>query len=343
MAMPEICPVERLYDRIDYYVAREVYDLETGKVILGINCQINEGIITALKRRGIEQIFVCKEMVDVKEVEQLDPTRDIIESVKIRKVLKDSFETIAEQVASQTRFTNFARIRLTKEQVEAVKRGMEQVVQKVLENPTSCMYLAIVGNSGSYLLQHSINVAYLVLNLVTRYPDVKALLYHDEKGVSRFASGKVMDPGNLVPLGVACLLHDIGKILLFEVINKNKKYGKTDEAWKMIKEHPRIGHDMLFGKGIDAHSLLGIKYHHENFDGSGYPYGIVGDKIHIYAKLIRPIDTWDAATSHRPGMSAKSSEEVLEEMLGDFQKDYDPDILRCFVSMMLGKNVIGRS
>ena len=77
-----------------------------------------------------------------------------------------------------------------------------------------------------------------------------------------------------------------------------------------------------------------MKYHHENLDGTGYPYGIKGYKIHIYSRIIRIVDSYDAATTDRPGRPAKDREIIFKELKELSGTHYDQEIVDCFLEFM---------
>jgi HD-GYP domain-containing protein (c-di-GMP phosphodiesterase class II) len=129
---------------------------------------------------------------------------------------------------------------------------------------------------------------------------------------------------------LAGLLHDIGKIgIRDEVLSKPGRL--TDEERRHINEHVVIGHRILSGlTGID-HLLPGVLYHHEHFNGSGYPEGLTGDRIPRLARIIAVADSFDAMSSDRPyrvRMPPQQVENVLREGAG---KQWDPVIIDAFI------------
>lgn len=100
-------------------------------------------------------------------------------------------------------------------------------------------------------------------------------------------------------LKLAAVLHDIGKIGIEDAILK-KSAPLTDEEFKVMRDHPRLGYEIL--KNVDSLNRVvdGMRYHHERPDGKGYPYGLVGDEIPVIAMIISVADTFDAMISTRP-------------------------------------------
>ncbi|WP_206028683.1 HD-GYP domain-containing protein [Thalassoroseus pseudoceratinae] len=117
---------------------------------------------------------------------------------------------------------------------------------------------------------------------------------------------------------VAGLLHDIGKIGVPDRV-LSKPGHLTDEEFELIKQHPTIGCQILRGLGEFAYVLPGVRYHHEAWDGSGYPDGLAGDAIPFIARIIAVADSYDAMTSNRPyrnGMPIEKAERILRENVG---------------------------
>ncbi|CBW26707.1 putative signaling protein [Halobacteriovorax marinus SJ] len=100
-------------------------------------------------------------------------------------------------------------------------------------------------------------------------------------------------------LKLSAVLHDIGKIGIEDAILK-KRAPLTDEEFKIMRDHPRLGYEIL--KNVDSLSAVvdGMRFHHERPDGLGYPYGLKGDEIPVIAMIISVADTFDAMISTRP-------------------------------------------
>jgi HD-GYP domain-containing protein (c-di-GMP phosphodiesterase class II) len=130
-------------------------------------------------------------------------------------------------------------------------------------------------------------------------------------------------------LNWASILHDIGKIGIPESI-LNKPARLNDEEFKVIKGHPKKGHDILEPLEQLASCLPSILHHHERLDGKGYPHGLKGAEIPFLARIIAVADTFDAITSNRAYRSAKAAEKALaivEEVAGT---QLDPVVVEAF-------------
>jgi len=113
---------------------------------------------------------------------------------------------------------------------------------------------------------------------------------------------------------LAAVLHDLGKLEISDDVLK-KKTPLSPEEWEHMKQHPRLGWQMLAGMPDLRNITLGLLHHHERMDGLGYPQGLKGDDIPLLARIIAVADTFDAMTSDRPYRKALSARTAYEEIL----------------------------
>ena len=131
------------------------------------------------------------------------------------------------------------------------------------------------------------------------------------------------------------LLHDIGKIAIDEnVLNKPGKL--TDDEWKEIKRHPEIGYRILNTVNDMSDMANYALYHHERWDGKGYPKGLKGDDIPFVSRIITIADAYDAMTSERSYRSALPVEFVIAELQRNAGIQFDPELVRVFIEKVLG-------
>lgn len=137
-------------------------------------------------------------------------------------------------------------------------------------------------------------------------------------------------------LYIACLFHDVGKSFLSQDI-LNKSGNLTVEERKHVETHPILSFKEVINIGYPEKVAEDILYHHENFDGSGYPYGRTGLSIPLGARMIRITDTFDALTSDRPYRNAMKAETAFKVM--EKQKElYDLDLYELFCLLYTKKN-----
>lgn len=128
------------------------------------------------------------------------------------------------------------------------------------------------------------------------------------------------------------LVHDIGKIGVPEsVLCKPGKL--TDEEFGMIRKHPEIGYEILRDIPLMDDVLPGVKYHHERWDGRGYPCSLKGLDIPLIARVIGLADAFDAMSSNRTYRPALPREKVLEELRNSAERQFDPELVPVFVNL----------
>jgi len=133
---------------------------------------------------------------------------------------------------------------------------------------------------------------------------------------------------------LAAPLHDIGKIgIPDQILLKPDKLDAIE--WEVMRRHPLIGHEILKGsasKYVRMGALIALG-HHEKYDGSGYPNGLVGDHIPLCARIVAIADVYDALTSIRPYKKAWSSAQALEYVTGQAGQHFDPRLVEAFDGM----------
>ncbi len=132
-------------------------------------------------------------------------------------------------------------------------------------------------------------------------------------------------------LRIASPMHDIGKVAIAdEILNKPGKY--TDEEFEAMKAHTILGYDMLKGSSreiIQAAAIVAHQ-HHEKYDGSGYPQGLVGEDIHLYGRITAIADVFDALGSERVYKKAWPLSEILEFFREQSGRHFDPRLVTLF-------------
>ncbi len=161
--------------------------------------------------------------------------------------------------------------------------------------------------------------------------------YGHSKKVSKYATDIAEALGysqeRIATLRAAALLHDIGKIGVSDRVLM-KSGPLSDEDWEPIRAHPKLGVAIL--KHVESLSgcLAAIQYHHERYDGSGYPAGLKGENIPLDARIMAVADSYDAMTSLRPYRQEKfTTEQALAELKRCAGTQFDPRIVEVFLSI----------
>lgn len=165
---------------------------------------------------------------------------------------------------------------------------------------------------------------------------------HSER-VARYAleTGRLMglDGDDLKSLHIGALLHDIGKIGISEaIITKNDRL--TAEEYEIIKTHPARGATILEPAVFLSEKIPLIRYHHERYDGNGYPEGLKGDEIPLLARIVCVADSFDAMTSKRAYRDVMSLDDAREEILRCSGTQFDPDIVAAFMKLLDDDNQV---
>jgi putative two-component system response regulator len=128
------------------------------------------------------------------------------------------------------------------------------------------------------------------------------------------------------------LLHDIGKLGIPEKIMQ--KPGRlTPYEYQIVRQHPVYAHEWLIHKPELQPAKVIPLFHHERWDGSGYPYGLKGKEIPKLARVVAVVDVWDAITSDRPYRKAMSEDEAVSLITSSSGKHFDPDVVDTFMDL----------
>ncbi len=154
-------------------------------------------------------------------------------------------------------------------------------------------------------------------------------------GISEFAEyiGCTEEERQILSIGAS--IHDLGKLSINEhILNKPARLTATE--MELVRQHPELGYQLLAPLNLDTRVTGIVRYHHENFDGTGYPEKLKGDRIPFYARIMRLWDVYDAVTMDRPYHKGVSSSEALQ-ILVDTSERYDPELLASFCHFIEGR------
>ena len=138
-------------------------------------------------------------------------------------------------------------------------------------------------------------------------------------------------------INLAAALHDIGKVAIPETI-LNKPGKLTPDEWIAIQAHPVTGENILRPIIHSKAILAGIRNHHERLDGRGYPDGLEGDEIHLFARIISVADYFDAITSARPYRSAMKLAEACQTLHEAAGSQLEPQFVEVFLNEVVGRH-----
>ena len=250
------------------------------------------------------------------EIEQVLARVEVHDLIHERVSLQQEMDRAAQIVSKSHDAVNsmFQEVRMGKAlNATDAMPIVEEISNSVMRNPGAVISLARLKSKDNYTYMHSVAVCALMVALARQL------------GMSAEDTRRA---------GLAGLLHDVGKMAIpFDILDKPGKL--TDEEFAIIKSHPVEGHKMLLeGSGVDEVALDVCLHHHEKMDGRGYPKGLSGEQISLFARMGAVCDVYDAITSNRPYKSGWDPAESLRKM-AEWSKDhFDPIIFQAFVKSL---------
>jgi putative nucleotidyltransferase with HDIG domain len=204
----------------------------------------------------------------------------------------------------------YSEVRLGKAiKAEKLAPLVDDITNSIDQNPRAFLSIAQLKNRHEYTYMHSVAVCALMINLAREL---------------RFNEAAVRDAG------MAGLLHDIGKAVMpVEILDKPGAL--EDHEYKVMKTHPERGHALLSkSSGVSHNALEVCLRHHEKFDGSGYPGGLMGERLSLFARMSALCDVYDAVTSERAYKKPWTPTETIERMR-QWTGHFDPEMFEIFV------------
>jgi len=243
------------------------------------------------------------------------------ESVVVRELadIQQHFLTTHGEIADSVKDI-FQKARYFKTvPVEQMKELADGSIQSLVDTPGVLNHLQMIQDKDNYTFNHSVNVA-VICGIVGKW------LKHD----------------NMTEIVMAGLMHDFGKTQIpLEILNKPGKL--TEAEMQITQKHTILGWDMCRKDSRLGDSILaGIVEHHERLDGSGYPFGLAGDKISRFGRIVAVADLYDAMTSSRVYRQALTPFSVLKELFADMFGKLDPATCTLFIDN-LKESLIGYS
>ncbi|TCD22474.1 HD-GYP domain-containing protein [Pseudomonas sp. IC_126] len=186
---------------------------------------------------------------------------------------------------------------------------VEEISESLARNASALIGLARLKDRDEYTYMHSVSVCALMVSLARQL------------GLNESLTREA---------GLAGLLHDVGKMAMPpQVLNKPGKL--TDAEFDIMRAHPERGHAMLVHSGTMPEAVLDVcLHHHEKVDGSGYPHGLKGEQISLFARMGAVCDVYDAITSRRPYKEAWDAAGSLSRM-AQWKGHFDTGVFHAFV------------
>lgn len=194
--------------------------------------------------------------------------------------------------------------------IKETKSLTKSVVKSVIKNPNTMIWLSRLKDKGDYTYNHSLRASVL------------ATVFGRHLG---------LDEDNLIALATGVLLSDIGKTKINRnILNKSEKL--TQEELDIVHSHVELGVEMLARDSMVDHSTLVIvETHHERFNGSGYPYGLVGDEIPFFGQVAGLVDVFDAITNKKPYGKYMTPSEAMDWLYTQRDKLFSSNLIDNFI------------
>lgn len=283
-------------------VGRPIYD-NFGRLLLARGQPLTDGYIRQLRRLGVAAIYVLNDLAP-----DVDPP-DVISEETRRRLTDEMRRTLDDVRRTVDTTAGISAKRWAAEVPTRLQQAVSGMVDELLSNKNALVHLNDIRSADEYTLGHSVSVC--VLSTM-----VGMTMQYDYKAIRDLAMG--------------ALLHDVGKTLVpAEVLGKEGKL--SPEEMKTVQKHTVWGYEILRQqpefRAVSAHVAL---QHHERWDGKGYPRGLVGPKIHPFARICCVVDVYDALISDRPYRPGFSVGKALEIMIGELQGHFDPGFFQAF-------------
>jgi HD-GYP domain-containing protein (c-di-GMP phosphodiesterase class II) len=295
-------------------LARDLPATGTGRLpLLSHGTVLSERHQRALTERGIHAVWVEDELSEgIEPVELLDETVRAETAARVR----DALDTARAAFASSQR--------LPPSTLQDLSSIVERVAANIHSNADAALVLNDLAAADQYTHRHSVNVT--ALGLLLARAQFRRHGWLDYRGQRRFDR---MDQ-RLSTLGMGLLLHDIGKMAVPAPV-LNKPGPLDDGEWKLMRTHPEAGVALL-GSSSTTSALVTtvIRDHHERMDGTGYPRGIAGEEIHMFARLAAVADVYDAITSARPYKAAAPPSEGVAAISTGAGSSFDAEVVETF-------------
>ncbi|MAL93532.1 MAG: diguanylate cyclase [Haliea sp.] len=194
--------------------------------------------------------------------------------------------------------------------VVRVKRSVEPMIDSISRNPDACIWLARLKQQDQYTYQHSLGAS------------IWAVALGRQLGLPR---------SDLRSLAIGGLLFDVGKLRIDpELLHTDQPL--SAEEFAEMREHVRYGIEMLGETGLMNTDVLDmVAHHHERHNGSGYPQGLKGDSIPVFARIAAIVDCYDAITSHRSYASATSPSAAIKMLYEAKDIDFQAELVEEFI------------
>lgn len=190
----------------------------------------------------------------------------------------------------------------------------------------------------NYLFRHKANI--INASLYSRYVENSHEAHSKRVSILCEMAGTAVQlpKTEISKLRISGLYHDIGKKAIDKKI-LNKKGSLTVKEWNEIKRHPVIGYNILCSTLHMPEVAQYVLYHHERYDGKGYPKGLKQKEIPLMSRILSIVDAYDAMTNCRVYKETLNKDEAIQELIYNKGKQFDPDLVDIIIEKVLNRIV----
>ena len=195
-------------------------------------------------------------------------------------------------------------------EISRIKKAVDPMISSITRNPDACIWLARMKQEDQYTYQHSLGAS------------IWAVALGRQLGLPK---------QDLRSLAIGALLFDVGKLQLDkELLGVQRPL--TEEEFSLVREHVPLGLEAVKNNGVMNQDIIDmVASHHERHDGSGYPFGLSGDSIPVFARIAAIVDCYDAITSHRSYARALPPSVAIKKIYEWKDIDFQAELVEEFI------------
>jgi HD-GYP domain-containing protein (c-di-GMP phosphodiesterase class II) len=290
-----LIPIEKLKPGMN--LSRTIFRDQDGKILLRPNVVLKSSYIQKIKDLKYQYVYIMEPGDEEQAPANLEPLRE--ETLfQARRLIKKYFALIKQNKTIE---------------ISGIKSVIGEIVDQIIRNPNIVYNMVDIRSHDDYTYAHSVNVCVISIMI----------------GVVLNLNRKQLET-----LGMGAILHDIGKILIdHKILNKPTKLEPLES--ELVRRHAKDGYEMLRKKDdinfLASHIVL---QHHEREDGSGYPRGLTGKRIHIFSKIVAVADAYDAMTSNRVYQKEITSLQAIEEIKREASRKFNAAVVEAFLQVV---------
>lgn len=274
-------------------VAKAIYN-ENGQCLIRANFELNDKVIDRIRLLDYDRLWIKDEYDYVSDY--------LSEELKLKAVR--SIKSIITGYTAK-------KIDFDSKKIDELKDVVENVVEEIMGNRQCVIQLSNLKNFNNGMYEHAVDVARISVLI---------------------GANMNLKKDQLVNLCEAAMMHDIGKTKISPSL-LSKKTEFTKEEIEEITKHPALSYQFIKEtRRFNAPVYITVLQHHEKYDGTGYPDGLKGEKINLYARIIKIADVYSNMRSGTSNTKGYSQSEVLEYFYADASRQFDPNILKIFLA-----------